>query len=83
MRERTEEKEEVAGKFFGLYYSWFFKTKPNFVLNSINYEFYYYFLDYFFSCIVRLFFLFIFYFFFFLYRGIFNLILRSEVFYFF
>ena len=68
-------------KFFGLFYTLFFKTKGNFVLNTINYEFYYFFLEYFFTCLIRVFFLFFFYFFYFFFKGLFNLILKSEIFY--
>ena len=67
----------------GFAYTSKFKTKSNFVLNSISYEFFYIFLDYFFSCIFRIFFLFLYYIYFFFFRGLFSLLLRSEFFFFF
>lgn len=65
------------------FYSFFSKAKSNYILNNTHNEFYFFLLDYFFSCLFRLLYLFIYFSFFFIYRFFFVLILRSEFFYYF
>lgn len=66
LHEQEDISPDVDNKFFGFYYSFFFKAKPRFVYNFISNEFFFYFLDYFFTCLLRCF-SFSFFFFYFLF----------------
>ena len=70
-----------ANNLIGVKSELFLNTQSNFVFKYLNYEFYYIFLDYFFSAICRYIYLIFYFILFYIYRGFFYWILRLDFIY--